>query len=262
MSYEYKKASKFKIGHETWTRFELYHPTKKGRNNASDGKISGRSNHQNSYIALDAKEKYLVYHAPNGGVRHFKKIHSQDSYRLISENLSNGNQIFYDYSEDIDNKHTFLRGHLIRIRTTDPTGQITYATADLHYSNPSMPDCITGSDGRVLCYQNFNVIDSPDLPEQRLSQQGGSSQIDLPMNRYLGFSSYDLDSEIVAGQTVVMQDISYDYEYYEKKEDGERYTKHYFSPDPRRGRVKTIYAPVGPDATPINTSSIIYGLST
>lgn len=73
VSYEYKKASRFKIGQEYWYRYELYHPTKKGRNNASSGRISGRNNHKNSYIALDSKEKFLDYHAPDGTVRHFKK---------------------------------------------------------------------------------------------------------------------------------------------------------------------------------------------
>ena len=35
VSSEYKKASRFKIGQKYWYRYELYHPTKKGRNNAS-----------------------------------------------------------------------------------------------------------------------------------------------------------------------------------------------------------------------------------
>ena len=257
-----KKRQNLESARRTGSRYELHHPRNKGRNNASNGKISGRSNHHNSYIALDSKEKFLDYHAPDGTVRHFKKIHSYDTYRLLSEKLPNGNQVLYDYSEDIEERHkgyvTVLQGHLIRIRTTDPTGQINYATADFHYSDSLTPDRVIGSDGRELRYQKFDVIDSPDLPEQRLTYQKGLSRIDLPMNRYRGFSFYDLDSEIVAGQKVDMKDISYDYEYYEMKEDGERYTKHYFAPDPRRGRVKTIYAPVSSDASPKDSSTLIY----
>ncbi len=265
VSYEYKKGAKFKIGVEIWTRYEFYHPTKKGRNNASSGRISGRSNHKNSYIALDSKEKFFDYHAPDGAVRHFKKTRLGNYFRLLSERLPNGNRIFYDYSQDIEERHkgyiTIQNGHLIRIRTTDPSGQITYAIADFHYSDSYLLDSVTGSDGRTLSYQDFNVINSPDLPEQRLSYQRGLSRIDLPLNRYLGFGFYEHDSEIVAGQKVEMKDISYDYEYYDMNEDGERSIKHYFSPDPRRDRIKTIYAPVGSDASPMNTSSIIYFLS-
>lgn len=258
--FHYKKVGSFKKGGKRWWKLSLYEVGKSGCSNTARGKISGRSNAKNTYAILDKeKRKNLILYCSDGTVRNYQRIrHEDDHYHLTSEALPNGNRIFYSY---------LGRDQLSSIRTTDPSGQKTYAFANFHYPDKKHKENfdIYTSDGRIVQYRSkkehlVSVTSSANF-EKKFSYQetafplNGSSRlmlISLPLGHFQKFNYYNQQAQVVAGQRIEMEDIPYDI----FVQNGDRETAYH--PDLRRGRVQTIEAPVGRDSTPHATSTFIY----
>lgn len=240
-----------------------------GLTNTARGILSGKTNLKNQHVSIqgDKGEKLLV-HCANGTMRAYealpnqnpetikiggKKIEYYDHYDYIlkSESLPNGNQIIYDWkSQD---------GFLQSIRTTDPSGQKTYAQATFvflgkikhkHGANyfTTFDFDIHASDGRILQYRhqpeaeieqnkwNLTAIHSSEDPPEFLSYHPPEIHAHHPeKNRGPLLANVSLPK----GRTLYL-------DYYPS---GSKSTS---------SRVKTLLAPVGSDATPLQTHHFVY----
>lgn len=143
-----------------------------GLTNTARGAISAHTNLKNQYVKEGEGAEQLVVICPNGTRRVYHPLPEEDQpksekfgdikitvrtfYALHSEELPNGNQIVYSWE----------RGRLSSIRTTDPSGQRTYAQATFHHHGkikekhghkyPESYDFdVQTSDGRTLEYRYF-----------------------------------------------------------------------------------------------------------
>ncbi|MDE3045800.1 MAG: RHS repeat-associated core domain-containing protein, partial [Verrucomicrobiota bacterium] len=260
----YKKAKEFKVGKEKYFRFEPSN-LNKGFSNTSMGPMSSRTNYKNNYVIFDEKFKFLTLHSADGSIRNYKKVHKgEGAFRLLSEQLTNGNWILYDYEELKEDKF-----RLKTIRTTNPAQNKTYARADFHHMDPKgrREDLrIVGSDGQTLEYrfetdskghQTGSMLSavSSQGPDRLMGyakfkneyEKGdGSTEyrlgtLSFPLDRKFQIDYYHKFKEKVAGQTIKMVDAIDSHHY-----------------DPRRSRVKTISSPSGPEGQFQVTHSFIY----
>lgn len=226
-----------------------------GVTNTSQGEISGRTNLKNGFIKLDADGRHFTLYCPDGTMRYYKAHHKQKNfddvfvgetfkhldYLLQWEQFPAGHKIFYKYdSED----------RVYDIRTTNPDGNKTYASATVHHlhKDPSKDagSDIQTSDGQTLSYRfeplkgkhhtNFLLrgVILPDAPGESINYQEGHSycgplvgQRSIAGGRYMNFDYYRPGKNYHNGELVKVKD------------------RH----DSRCLRVKTISAPVGSDGT-------------
>ncbi len=228
-----------------------------GLTNTAKGKISAKTNLKNQSIQMDEDAQQFALICPDGTKRVYKAVPNQKpfsngpiqvyyeyNYRLHSEELPNGNKILYEWG----------KRRLHSIRTTDPSGQKTYARASFRYSGgveekhghsyfTHMDFDIDTSDGRTLHYQHFSdgkpemgrwylqQITSTDAPIETLHYHPKESQrlpilaaLTLPRSRGLHIGYYPSGN------------------------------------DPLSSCVRTLSAPVGEDATPLVTHTFHYDL--
>jgi hypothetical protein len=232
----YKKAKEFKVGKEKYFRFEPSN-LNKGFSNTSAGPISGRTNYKNNYVIFDEKFKFLTFHSADGSIRNYKKIHNGNgAFQLLSERLSNGNWVIYDYEEFKED-----RFRLKAIRTTNPVQNKTYVRADFHYRDPKGKNddlLIVGSDGQVLEYRfekdshghqtgSMLSITSSQRPDCLISyskykneyKEGKGpteyrlGELSFPLNRKFQIDYYHQLKEQVAGQKTKMVDDIHNHHY-------------------------------------------------
>lgn len=121
----------------------------KGITNTSQGIISGRTNLRNNVLIDNDNKTYSLF-SGDSRERIYKIIPSRSSRKLCLlelEKLPNGNQINYEYDDD---------DRVIFIKTTNPSGSITYAWAKFIYADS--PDKshdfnIETSDGKQFFYR-------------------------------------------------------------------------------------------------------------
>lgn len=160
-----------------------------GASNTARGKISAQTNLKNYRAHLSEKSKCIVLDCPDGTTRTYRRLHHQEDYRTIkiygnkfreylplqfaleSETLPNGNKIRYHW----DGNNT-----LTSIRTTNPSGNKTYAQATIHYQNHATHQDldVNTSDRRCLQYRSkpfackqktsgvLTRVTSPEYPEE------------------------------------------------------------------------------------------------
>jgi YD repeat-containing protein len=210
----------------------IFHPLNLNREalgftNTARGAISANTNLKNQIVRMNKEGDLLSVICPNATKRIYrptkgqkpttlpngKKAFETYHYLLHSEELPNGNKIIYHWND----KNT-----LVSIRTTDPSGQKTYAEARFEYfgkwrknrndkqycDNPNFN--IHTSDGRILQYQFFcegdikhggtwylNRIVSSEDPAEVIHYLGKEpyrnrllSTIALPQSRHLHVSYY------------------------------------------------------------------------
>lgn len=250
---------------------------KKGFSNTSQGIISSETNLKNNYLLLDEKNKELILCSSNGSERRYQKNDKgEGKFRLVSEKLPNGKQLAYEYQK-VNDKRLGTFFNLKSIASKNLSGDKTFARAHLEYADPKRKNkhfYIRGSDHTSVEYQfrersrdgrHSGELESvvstigPDLhlktikhrdqmdwsfgPDQRVLTTVTSSG-----NKKLGIDYYLRTQEHVRGQSVVMQDSR------EKISECESYV----IPDLRRGKVKALRAPVGPDASFLVTHSFLY----
>ncbi len=271
----FKKADTVHIGGQTLTRY-VPSDLNKGFSNTWRGEISSRTNARNHSLYLRMEDKFLAFHAADGTVREYKKIHKSENpvtYRLLSEHLPNGRWILYDYSETTS--HGKPKFRLTSIRTLNPSQTTVFAKADLMYEGPEKenPSYIVGSDGQTVKYSYregtagiITSIVSSSAPDQTLeylkffnetSAYGGVTwpkeqrlqTISFPLQRKFQIDYYKKEKENVAGKQIKMKD------------EAQGGTIPEENVDKRRSRIKTISAPVGPDSQLMVTHSFIYNLS-
>ncbi len=233
-----------------------------GLTNTAHAEISAHHNLKNASVRLEEKGKYFTVYCPDQTTRrykihhahkHFKDVFKREEekkliYLLESETLPSGHQVFYHYDR---------KDRLKSIRTTNPSGTKTYASATfryLHKHEHNGPDVdIELSDGRTFRYRfepkdNSKVfllkaVISPESPEQTLYYHPDGrhygrliSRTTEPDNRFLDIEYYQIGHNNVGSTDVKVND---------KK-------------DPKFLRVKTLKAPVGTDGTPHITHRFFY----
>ncbi len=248
----------------------------KGLTNTARGFLSAQTNLKNQTLTLeDSKEgEILKVHCPDGSCRSYREMHGvpptkigkdasikiQHYYMLMSEQLPNGNFIFYGWDKD---------NRLNVIRTTDPTKTINYAQASINYhghisekgghkyiKNASFD--IKTSDQRALQYllsqdgkhkhkarHLIYSVTAPGFPDQLFHYRGGEKycasilkKIELPEGRQLEIEYYAPGANAVAGETIHVPDGNH----------------------PVCTRVKTLSAPVASDGSLRITHSFLYDL--
>lgn len=276
---EYKKVSLIQEDGKTFHRYELA-DLGKGVCNTSQGKISSQTNLKNKYILFDDKHKMMTIYYPNGCIRQYEKTPNVDQhYHLLSEHLSNGNWMIYDYEMCSDKERKVI--NLKKIRSTNPLQTKTYAWAEFIYEDPKRKNkhfFINGSDGQSVEYRffdcnghqdgNLRSVSSTTEPDQSfeyvhrnrfdyfnhvLREDDVLQSIHLPLDRRMEVDYYLKDKEIVNGQIIAMEDA------YERGRDKEE-SYDMIMQDPRRRRVKTLSEPVGDDSNLHVTHSFIYDL--
>ncbi len=266
----FKKAHPFSVNGTKYFRLD---PSElnKGFSNTCYGMPSARTHLQNDYLIIEGESthpsdvKFVTYHAANGSVREYKKVHDPNNpderqLRLLSEHLPNGRWLIYDYEETTEAPSSWLKSvfgggserprfWLKSIRAMNPAKTKVLATADFVYENrneSSLQYYILGSDGQTVQYTNYggrlgqislngkiqslSYIDCWDVMQQ--------SAVYFPNFRSWILDYYRNEKEKFSGFVVKMDD---------KK-------------DPRRCRVKTIAAPVGENELPLVTHSFLYDL--
>ena len=241
----------------------IFHPLElntdnKGLTNTARGTLSAQTNLKNQYVAMTADAKLLTVVCPNGNQRIYKALSGQKknkkqaaffyNYHLQTEILPSGNQIIYSYGKE---------GLLDSIRTTDPSGQKTYAQATFRYHGKiqennrgqsyidSFDFDIHASDGRTLQYRHFCDGKPKDGGIWRLQQITSS---DMPQET-LHYSLKAPGGPILSGVTLPNARTLYiDYYNLSSKD----------ANDPLCARIKTLSAPVGTGSTPIATHKFSY----
>ncbi len=274
----YKRVDTVEIQGKKWSRCELS-SQQYGFSNTARGEISSRTNVQNSRIFIDEKFKNMIVHAPDGTVRTYKKIRSRDrEYQLLSEHLSNGNWILYEYKE-IKIHDDEIRVILSSIRTTNPAQDKVFARAEFLYEDPKGKNkhfYIAGSDGQVVEYHFerntqgrlignlYQALSSaaPDRTFRYLDyhnsyaeykkgykgiEQKRLNEIWLPDNRKCTWTFYKREYEEVNGERIHMGRDDW--------REGIMYN------DPRRDRVKTVSMTRGTNPTPQLAYSFVYEIS-
>ena len=258
----YLKKESRKVGKEKWTRYEVDLSLLPGLSNTSQGIISSQSNRKNNYLDVDSKEKFLYLHCCDGTVRCYKKIHKKihnNFYHIVSERLPNQHQIFYEYNDD--------DGRIVNIRTTNPDGTKTFASADFknidkHEKGKIKSFDLHTNDGRLLEARSHDErlisVKSPDAPNKKYEyadletldgqQMYQLSKVCLPLDRYIQYRYYDRKEQTVADQKVKMHD--------DVESDNQQHQV--IIPDKRRLHVRDILAPIGVNGERKPIASIFY----
>ncbi|MGE0669383.1 MAG: RHS repeat-associated core domain-containing protein [Parachlamydiales bacterium] len=233
-----------------------------GLTNTASGEISAKHNLKNACVRLEGEGKYFTVYCSDQTTRrykihrahkHFKDVFKKEEekkliYLLESETLPSGHKVIYQYDQE---------DRLTSIRTTNPSGNKTYASAAfryLHRHQRNGPDVdIELSDGRTLRYR-FEVKDhskvfllkaviSPDSPEETFYYHPDGRHYGRlicrttePDNRFLDIEYYHIGHNDVGGDDVKVHDKN----------------------DPKFLRVKTLKAPVGTNETPHITHRFFY----
>ncbi len=119
------------------------------------GILSARTNPQNNRLLINLREGYAILYLPDGGSRTYVGEElgyfgygdqRRYYYRLVSEKLPSQHEIHYEY----DKKH-----QIKQVRTTNPRGNKTYASAhfDLFKKSPPFHFRVTTSDAKSFEYQ-------------------------------------------------------------------------------------------------------------
>lgn len=272
----YKEAEKVKINGAKYIRY-VPSSLEKGFSNTGRGRISSRTNLKNNYIFVHKNRENFIVHSAEGTIRTYQKLEGRnENYKLVSEHLSNGNWILYDYKEvkiKKDEKKTLLQS----IRSTDPSQQKTYATATFVYQDGKSSNrhfSIIGSDGQQVEYsfetnelgnqagplksvvsssapdQNFGYTKYRNKYEQLKGSYAGPEEyriqtLSFPLDRRTSIDYYRRENEEVNGKQVHL-DL-----------DDWRGQRQMIN-DPRRDCVKTFSAPIGKDAALKTTHSFFY----
>ncbi len=273
----YRNAGKKKINGKKFYRYEPL-DLKKGFSNTSQGIISSETNLKNNYILFDEKYKEFTLCCANGSERRYHKNYKgEGNFRLISEKLPNGKQMVYDYRE-INDKYLGLIFSLTSIASKNPSGDKTFARANFDYEDLKRKNkhfFIRGSDATSIEYQfrakkregyrRSGELESvvstvgPDLQLKTKKHRDRSdwrfepdervlTSITSAGKRNLSVDYYLRTVEYVRNQRVIMEDPR------PKVSDSQAY----MIPDLRRGKVKTLLAPVGPNDTLLETHSFFY----
>ncbi len=233
-----------------------------GLTNTARGKISAHTNLKNQYIRMDGDHERFTVICPNGTKRIYVALPNQKPervgphhgglevyihyhYVLQSEELPNGNRIIYDWHKN----------KLTSIRTTDPSGQKTYAQATFHYHgkikekhhqsylNNADFDVHT-SDGRTLHYHHI-CEGKPEKGGRWHLHQITSS--DFPVE-FLHYHGPDKNRKSILGAITLPLGRGLHVGYYQSGN------------DPTCSRVQSLSAPVAKDATPLVTHRFHYDL--
>jgi YD repeat-containing protein len=215
-----------------------------GYTNTSRGRPSSRTNLHNNHLYVSPKNKTFILQAADGALRTFELLRGSSQYKLVSEQLPNGNWILYSYAD----KHV-----LTSIRTTNPDRSVTYAQADLLHNS-----CLSirGSDGQFVEYGyqtgSLTSVQSSAGPDQFFHynrQKDHILSVQYPLGR-----KYDIDYYPshpgpikVHGETISLSNTELD--------TGEETI---FLQDLRYNRVKTLSAPTGEDGAPLTTHALLY----
>ncbi len=262
------KHKKKKDKHKQRQQEKYFHPLNlsedaQGLTNTARGKISAHTNLKNQYVSMDQDDEYFTIVCPNGAKRTYKaipdqkpqtiknnfgkmKIYTHYFYVMQSEELPSGNKIVYDWH----------KGQLQSIRTTDPSGQKTYAQATFHYHGKikekhdqsywnTIDFDINTSDGRTLQYRHF-CDGKPEKQGTWYLHQVVSS--DFPSETIHYYGQEDYRKRILAAIALPnSRNLHVGY--------------HNNPNDPICSRVQVLSAPVGKDNTPLVTHQFDYNLS-
>jgi RHS repeat-associated protein len=224
----------------------------KGLTNTARGQLSGQTNLKNQYLSMPHGKEFVVI-APNGTRRIYRALHGQHEsdlgygfegyleyyYGLHEEQLTNGNKICYDWDK---------YNRLISIKSTNPTGQKIYASASFFYEGGFKKDShkniyltsanfrVETSDGRTLHYKYFREGEHKHTSRWYLCQ-------------ILSSESPTEDIRYNEGRRVLHKISLPESRYLQVDYNGD-------------SCVKTLSAPVGPDASPIVTRSFDYDFNT
>ena len=282
---KYEKTNTVKIGEAKYLRC-VPKNLNDGFSNTTLGKISSRTNYKNNYILLeDAPYRHLIVHAADGTIRTYQTTwirfdNEQAKYRLLSEQLPNGNWILYDYQEK--NNIQMLKS----IRSTNPSRDKTFAWADFIYEDSKHPNLknnnfyVLGSDGQMVRYHferddhdrpigKVYAISSSEAPDSRLEyiryknnyspflnidapEENRLHAISDPCHRRYQIDYYCQTWNTVAGQTFRLVD------FYSCKQGRDGRKIETFIPNQHRSKVKTLSAPVNPDGSIYPIYSFIY----
>jgi RHS repeat-associated protein len=235
---------------------------KLGYTNTSRGKISSRTNPHNNVLFVGPKEKELIVHCADGTVRTYRlNRQSDDTYRLESERLPNGNWVLYRYQVLEVKERKITR--LVAIRTTDPTQRQVYAGADFVYRDKKgrgKSFKIVGSDGQTVEY-TYQKSELADIESSRYPHchyeydrfSAGLCKVLFPLNRGFGIDYYYPQTTNVNGREVQLDNRTY-----EHRDNGEVSMNTIL--DSRCGLVATLSAPVGTDAALHVTHAFFYDL--
>jgi RHS repeat-associated protein len=264
--YERKKI--FQIDGAEYARFEPNN-LNKGFSNTSQGKISSYTNRKNNYFILDQpKQKFLTLYCSDGTVRSYKHDPHAPTFYLLSEKLPNGNWVLYEHT-DVD-KH---EKKITSIRTTNPDQTKTYAQVWFSPAISAHPQNlitqteeykVTTSDGRILVWRyepnSWNYLQSvvsPELPDVQYKYI--NSALRRPNGKLLTSWFYPLERKFHIDYYLHGYEVVNDKEFYlhdEKVYDAQN--NEFWILDPRKGRVKTLSAPIGTDASLHTTHWFIY----
>ena len=254
-----KKKDKKKEQSITFRPLDLNQDAK-GLTNTARGKISAQTNLKNQYVSMDKDMDAFTIVCPNGAKRTYRaisgqkpdkikndfgtlKIHFFYHYLLHSEELPNGNKILYQWHKN----------RLQSIRTTDPSGQKTYAQASFHYHGKSHEEDdliywdnlnfdVHTNDGRTLQYHYFCEGKPKKGGAWYLERIFSSDSPDETMH-YFDRESY---RNPILGRIALPDARSLHINYYNTPENS------------IGSRVHTLSSPVGKDASALGTHEFHY----
>lgn len=280
----YKKVSESKKEGYPILRFEPSN-LEEGFSNTSSRKISSRTNLKNNYVIVDLRHFQLTLHTSEGVEKIYERRRRKhdakvgESWRLLSEHLPNGNWLLYDY-EKINDSHEGPIFTISSIRSMNPSKTKQYAQAVFKHEDPKGKNkhfFIEGSDGQRLEYRfevhhdrqsgYLNAILSDACrPDQFYEHCKYHSNDDLwqfdrhermisaiiyPQNRRLKLDYYFKSKETVDGKKIKMND--------QKIPVVKSNIKGFdVIPDFRRGKVKTLSAPLGPQGEMVALHTFLY----
>ncbi|MDE3055180.1 MAG: RHS repeat-associated core domain-containing protein [Verrucomicrobiota bacterium] len=253
-----------------------------GFSNTCRGEISSQTNLRNHCLFLEEKRikeegkpKDVTIHRSNGAIRTYKRVHrTENIFVLLSEHLPNSNWILYAYEEPLELREGRLP-KLLSIRTTNNDKTKEYAKATFLYKTKYREDGfeIVGSDGQKIEYRfteknsknkprRLKAVIPSSFPWQELRytnfdigdgvKQNRLSLLENALERKALFEYYTQNKETVAGQKLTMDDRTVAIYH------GNEPARYELERDFRRGRIKTISAPVGDTAALWPTHSFIY----
>lgn len=252
----------------------------RGVTNTAGGEISGRTNIKNNTIEFLPGKERIKAHLGSGGYRILSRPtwlpedrRPRGNYFVIDEYRPNGNHIHYQHDphsnvniiwakarrqkpKSCHTKEKGKPGDKKKKRTSDILASIGFVRPDDISDHPDI--FVSGSNGHRVAY-HFHVmhakgqdhqvylsrVDRTDGPPisytYRANDDWRAQKLQsrrLPDERFLSLDYYDQGRNDVAGTSVYIA-----------------------SGDHRQNRVKTLYAPVGTDTTPIVTGKFFYTLS-
>jgi RHS repeat-associated protein len=245
-------------GHQSTYRIDLERYGK-GITNTSRGAISGRTNYKNNRIDRLESDRFRMQ-CSNGDERFYtfrregydRKPNRHDLFLLEHERLANRNRVFYEY--DGDDRVTF-------IKTTDPSGNKTYAWAKFTYAASAKKNhnfLVETSDG-----QRVEYIFHPEDERKRTPPRLALVKSTVAPDKIVEYrDSTENCAPIVKNEQLPLSRGIF-VEYYGPKDNdvgGTRVTL-LGDDDIRCDRVKTLHAPVGPNGEKVLTHRFFYDIS-